>query len=195
MDHVHNLILTGAGDPTSYSDDVLSDVYSGTFSYAFAGALNTTGARVVVERKILDDLTATVDYSVGGAVTDESPGTWQSLPQSLATTQQHSVGTKLSGRIPGSHTTWIASYKWSSGNTIYPVDAFNASPGQTDPFLSIFIRQPLPAFSFIRGRMDALVDLRNLLAQGYMPVIGPDGRMVYLMQSARSLRAGLAFSF
>jgi len=33
-DHVHNLVLTGVGDPTSYSDDVLPDVYSGTFSYA-----------------------------------------------------------------------------------------------------------------------------------------------------------------
>jgi hypothetical protein len=194
-DHVRNLILTGAGDPTSYSDDVLPDVYSGTFSYAYFGGLNTTGARVVVERRILDELTATVDYSSGGAITAEKAGTWQMLPESLTTTRQQSVGTKLSGHIHASGTRWIASYKWSSGNTVYPVDAFNASPGQTDPFLSIFIRQPLPAFSFIPGKMDALVDLRNLLAQGYMPLMGPDGRTVYLLQSARSLRAGLAFSF
>src|SRR5438270_4030495 len=32
LDRVHHLVLTGAGDPTSYSDDVLPDVYSGTFS-------------------------------------------------------------------------------------------------------------------------------------------------------------------
>jgi hypothetical protein len=43
--------------------------------------------------------------------------------------------------------------------------------------------------------MEALLDLRNLLAQGYLPVMGPDGRTVYLVQSARSLRAGLAFTF
>jgi hypothetical protein len=194
-DHIHNLILTGAGDPSSYSNDVLLDVYSNTFSYAYVGGLSATGARVVVERKILDELTATVDYSTGGAITAESASTWQTLPQSLATSRQHSVGTKLSGHIPASRTRWIASYKWSSGNTVYPVDAFNASPGQTDPFLSVFIRQPLPGFGIIPGRMDALVDFRNLLAQGYMPVMGPDGRTVYLLQSARSLRAGLAFSF
>jgi len=40
-----------------------------------------------------------------------------------------------------------------------------------------------------------LVDLRNLLAQGYVPVIAPDGHTVYLMQSARSVRGGLAFTF
>ncbi|HKD45879.1 MAG TPA: hypothetical protein VKD24_09475, partial [Candidatus Angelobacter sp.] len=72
------------------------------------------------------------------------------------------------------------------------VDAFNASPGQTDPYLSVFVRQPIPGAA---GRLDALVDIRNLLAQGYLPVSAPDGRTVYLVQSARSLRAGLAFTF
>ncbi len=192
IDRVRNVVLTGAGDPSAYSADVLPDVYSGTFSYAYGGSLNATGGRVVVERQILDDLSATVDYSIGGAISADAPGAWQSLAQSLAASRQHSVGAKVFGTIPHYGTRWIASYKWTSGNTLYPVDAFNASPGQTDPFLSIFIRQPLPGAS---GRMDALVDLRNLLAQGYLPVMGADGRTVYLVQSARSLRAGLAFTF
>jgi hypothetical protein len=196
VDNVRNAVLTGAGDPSSYSDDVLPDVYSGTFSYAYSGSLNTTGTRIVVERKLWEEISATVDYSTGGAVSAEfMPGTWQNLPQALATTRQHSVGAKVDGYIPVSGTRWIASYKWTSGNTLSAVDAFNASPGQTDPYLSIFVRQPLPCMSFMPGKMAALVDLRNLLAQGYLPVMGPDGRTVYLVQSARSLRAGLAFTF
>lgn len=196
MDRVRDAVLTGEGDPSSYSDDVLPDIYSGTFSYAYNGSMSTTGARVVVERKISEELTATVDYSNGGAVSEESvPGTWQNVSQVLATTRQHSVGTKLSGFIPASGTRWIASYKWTSGNTVSMVDAFNASPGQTDPYLCIFIRQPLPSTSFIPAKMDALVDLRNLMAQGYLPVAGNDGRTVYLVQSARSLRGGLSFTF
>jgi len=196
LDRVQDAVLTGAGDPSSYSDDVLPDIYSGTFSYAYPGDLSTSGTRVVVERRISDELTATADYSTGGAVTAESaPGTWQHLPQSLATTRQHSVAAKLSGYIPVSGTRWIASYKWTSGNAVSVVDAFNASPGQADPYLSIFIRQPLPSTSFIPAKMDALVDVRNLLAQGYLPVAGNDGRTIYLLQSARSLRGGLAFTF
>jgi len=194
-DHVRNAVLIGAGDPSGYSDDVLPDVYSGTFSYAYAGSINTSGLRLVVERKIFDDLIATVDYSNGGAVSAESlPGTWENLAQSLGMHRQHSVGGKLAGRVPACHAQWIASYKWTSGNTFSSVDAFNSSPGQTDPYLSVFIRQPLPATSFL-PRMDAVVDLRNLLAQGYLPVMGPDGRTVYLVQSARSLRGGVAFTF
>jgi hypothetical protein len=43
--------------------------------------------------------------------------------------------------------------------------------------------------------MDAVLDLRNLLAQGYIPVVAQDGQTVYLVQSARAIRGGLAFTF
>jgi hypothetical protein len=43
--------------------------------------------------------------------------------------------------------------------------------------------------------MEALVDVRNLLAQGYVPVVGQDGQTVYLVQSARAIRGGVAFTF
>jgi carboxypeptidase family protein len=194
VDHVRDLVLTGAGDPTAYSDDVLPDVYSGTFSYAYGGSLNSTGTRLVVERKVSEELSITVDYSTGDAVTAESAATWQTLQQSLSTSRQHSVGTKVAGYIPVAGTRWIASYKWTSGNALSTVDAFNASPGQTDPYLSIFLRQPIPS-GLIPAKMDALLDLRNLLAQGYMPVVGQDGRTVYLVQSARALRGGVSFTF
>jgi hypothetical protein len=196
VDRVHNLVLTGAGDPTSYSDDVLPDVYSGTFSYGYAPGVSSAGARVVVQRKISEDLTATVDYSTGQAISaGDTTTAWQALAQSLGVARQHSVGAKLYGVIPGSGTRLIASYKWTSGNALSTVDAFNASPGQIDPYLSLFIRQPLPCGSFMAGKMDALLDVRNLLAQGYVPVMGQDGRTVYMVQSARALRGGLAFTF
>ena len=41
--------------------------------------------------------------------------------------------------------------------------------------------------------MEAMLDLRNLQAQGYVPVMGQDGRTVYLVQSARSGRGGVRF--
>jgi len=40
-----------------------------------------------------------------------------------------------------------------------------------------------------------MLDLRNLMAQGYVPVMGQDGRTVYLVQPARSVRGGVAFTF
>jgi hypothetical protein len=83
----------------------------------------------------------------------------------------------------------ITSYRWVNGTTLTPVDMFNGSPGQSDPFLNVFVRQPLG------GHMEALIDIRNLLAQGYVPVMGSDGQTVYLVDSARSVRGGVAFTF
>ena len=194
-DQIRNMVLTGAGDPSSYSDNVLSDVYSGTFSYS-GGRLSTSGTRVIFQRKFSDNLTGTVDYSTGGVAALKAPvNTWQDVSRALTTDRQHSLGAKFSGYIPVSHTRWITSYKWTSGNALSPLDEFNASPGQIDPYFSIFIRQPLPATSFIPAKMEALVDVRNLLAQGYVPVMGQDGHTVYLVQSARAVRGGLAFTF
>lgn len=194
-DQVHNVVLTGVGDPSLYSDDVLSDVYSGTFSYT-GNTLDTTGMRVVAQHRFSDGLTATVDYSTGGVAALKAPvTTWQAVASNLTAERQHSVGAKIAGRIPGCRTRMVASYKWNSGSALSPVDEFNASPGQMDPYFSIFIRQPLPATSFIPVKMEALLDIRNLLAQGYLPVLGQDGRTLYLVQSARALRGGLAFTF
>jgi hypothetical protein len=106
---------------------------------------------------------------------------------------RNSVAGKLSGTMPRTKTRWIASYRWTDGPALTPVDSFNASPGQSEPFLNFFLRQPLPGF--LSGHVDALVDVRNLLAQGYVPVMGQDGRTVYLVQSARAVRGGLAFTF
>lgn len=195
VDQIHNIVLTGAGDPSSYSDDVLPDVYSGTFSYN-GGAMSTEGIRLVAQRKFSDDLIATVDYSTGGVMALKTPvSTWAAVSSDLASQRRHSIGAKFSGKIPHSGATMVASYKWDSGTALSAVDGFNASPGQMDSYFSIFIRQPLPGTSFIPAKMEALLDIRNLLAQGYLPVLGQDGHTLYLVQSARALRGGLAFTF
>src|SRR5438309_10424278 len=71
---------------------------------------------------------------------------------------------------------------------------FNASAGQSDPYVNIFLRQPIPGTGFLPCHLDAVVDVRNLLAQGYVPALGQAGRTVYLVQSPRSLRGGVSFT-
>ena len=194
-DRISNAALVGVGDVTADSGEFLPDVYSGTFNYS-AGDFSTTGMRLVYQRKLAADLTATAEYGYGGAVDlADANLKWQEVRASLHSVRRHAVTTKLAGRIPRSNTRWLASYKWTSGRALSPLDMFNASPGQADPYLNIFIRQPIPATSFFPGRLEALVDLRNLLAQGYVPVLGQDGETIFLVQSARAIRGGVAFSF
>ncbi len=194
-DRVKDPALLGVGYVSADSDDILPDVYSGTFSYN-GGELQAQGVRFVFQRKISNELTATLDYAYGGVLELEQPGiNWNQASSSLSHGWRHTAALKLNGTLPRSKTRWIASYRWTSGQTLTSVDLFNASAGQTDPFFNLFIRQPLPHFHGMPGNMEALIDLRNLLAQGYVPVIGPDGTTVYLVQSARSVRGGVAFTF
>jgi hypothetical protein len=194
-DRVNNTALTGTGDVSTAGGFLLPDVYSGTFTYA-GDTLDTRGLRVVLERKLASDLTATLDYANGGVLELGKPNvSLQDAQQWIGTQRRHALAAKLSGTLPGSHTHWVASYRWVSGSALTPVDVFNASPGQSEPFLNIFIRQPIPTLGFLPAHMEALIDVRNLLAQGYVPVVGQDGQTVYLVESARCVRGGVTISF
>jgi len=193
-DTIADPVLTGVGEMTSEPGDVLPDVYSGTFSYQGSN-YSTSGMRLVLQRKLLSDLTATLDYAYGDALDLSRPDVQlQDARSWIHAERRQAVAAKFSGSIPKSRTRWIAAYRYTGGRMLTPVDEFNTSAGAADPYLNLCIRQPIPA-NFLAGHMEVVVDVRNLLAQGYVPVMAQDGHTVYLVQSARSIRSGVAFSF
>jgi hypothetical protein len=207
-DRISNPALTGVGYVSGDSGEFLPDYYSGTFTWNGPN-FTTNGLRAVAERDLATDLdwrvfrilgrevTATLDYAYGGALAlEEQPANWSTVHSQIGAEYRQSVAVKISGMSPVCRTRWLASYRATSGeNVLTPVDMFNVSAGQADPYLSIIIRQPLPGMGFIPGHMEAVVDIRNLLAQGYVPVLGDGGRTLYLVQSARAVRGGVAFTF
>lgn len=198
-DSISDPVLTGVGamapgEMMVESGEILPDIYSGTFSYQ-GNNFTTRGVRVVLQRKVFSDLTATLDYSYGGVLDLSRPNVQlQDAREWIRAERRQAVAAKFSGSIPKMKTRWIASYRYAGHAPLTPVDEFNTSAGQADPYLDFCFRQPIPA-SFLAGHMELLMDLRNLLAQGYVPVMGRDGRTLYLVQSARSARGGVAFSF
>jgi hypothetical protein len=75
-----------------------------------------------------------------------------------------------------------------------PTHYYMTQKADPEPGLNFRIRQPIPLFSGLPGRLEANVDLRNVLAQGYIPLT-VSGRRVTMMQSPRALRGGLSFIF
>jgi hypothetical protein len=194
-DRVSDPALTGIGEFTTDNGNVLPDLYSGTFTYQ-GNNFHTQGMRFVLQRKLTSDITGTFDYEYGGvldlATLNER---LEDVSNSSLVRQRHSIAGKITGMVPKSKTRWMASYRWIDGRALTPVDMFNASAGQADPYLNLFFRQPIPGTGFFPGHIEAIVDLRNLLAEGYVPVLGHDGHTVYLVQSARAVRGGVAFTF
>jgi hypothetical protein len=192
-DRVVDPALTGVGEFATDGGMVLPDIFSGTFTYQ-SSDLKTEGWRLVVEHKVNHYVTATMDFSSGGVVDLERPGvSLADAQQFMGSRVRQSLAGKVGGVVPKTKTRWVASYRWTDGSALTPVDMFNTSAGRADPYLNLFFRQPLP--SFFPGHMEAVVDLRNLLAQGYVPVLGHDGHTVYLVESAKAVRGGLNFTF
>jgi hypothetical protein len=99
----------------------------------------------------------------------------------------------VGGKAPRSGTTWRAAYRMQPGSTVTAVDLFES--GQAGAYLSVFLRQPLHHTRVFPGGVDAVVNVNNLLAQGYHPFLTTDGSTLFFAQVNRSIQGGLAFYF
>ena len=97
----------------------------------------------------------------------------------------------LSGTIEGTGTRWRASYRWQPADTVTAIAPY--SVGAMEPYLNLHLRQPISIRS--NGvNVEALLNVSNLLAEGYRPYVTNSG-MVVFAQDQRSVGAGVAFTF
>ncbi|MBI3661983.1 MAG: TonB-dependent receptor [Acidobacteria bacterium] len=179
------------GRGAAASPDFFQDFFSHSFAYD-GGESYAWGSRLAFRQKFSGDWEAGFIYAWAGALTPDSlPAV--DLRSSLATRQRHSFAARVSGRVPRAGTYFTASYKWMNASAVSRQDPFGEALYQMDPNLNVRVRQPLPNF-FFPGRVEALADFRNLLAQGYVPVNMPEGQIL-LVPSFRSFRGGLSFQF
>ncbi|HEV8383407.1 MAG TPA: carboxypeptidase-like regulatory domain-containing protein [Candidatus Acidoferrales bacterium] len=173
--------------------DFFQDFFSHAFSYD-GGSSEAWGSRIAFRQKFNGDWEAGLIYAWAGALTPERAlGETEDLRDSLVTRQRHSLAARVSGRVPGAGTHFTASYKWAKGAVASRQDPFGDTLYLVDPNLNVRLRQPLPSF-FLPGKVEALADFRNLLAQGYVPVNTPEGQIL-LVPSFRSFRGGFSFQF
>jgi hypothetical protein len=99
----------------------------------------------------------------------------------------------LSGTLDGTGTQWRASYTWQPDDSVTAVAPF--AQEMAEPFLNLHFRQPIRITRDGAEGLEALFDMRNLLAEGYQPYILSDGSLILFAQDQRSFRAGLAFTF
>lgn len=121
-----------------------------------------------------------------GLVLASPPGTHaqaitRSVPAELAEVS-------LNGLLPAARTRWKVSYGAETSRVLTPLSTFDRQGPA--PYLNFAVHQPLHT-----KNLEALVEVRNLLAQGYQPFLAPDGETIYFIQVPRSVQGGLVFSF
>lgn len=172
--------------------DLLPDMFSNSYVLN-AGRHKNTGYIAAVTQSLGRNLDATVAWSTGEALTAKPSDALilAELRDAVTAKRRHSLTARVSGTAPATGTQFSASYQWANVHALTPSHLYMTQRVREGLGLNIQIRQPIP---YLGGRIEAVTDLRNLLAQGYVP-FNADGRRVMLVHTPRSVRGGLSFIF
>jgi hypothetical protein len=196
---VRNAALTLSSGGGLFAPTELLPELSSNSSVFNIGNYTRAGMTVSVRQSLAEDWSATVAVGRGGVLTSDGTtvgaGGADDLRRSIRRAQRLWVRGILQGTAPVFGTRFITSYEWSDATTLTPGHVYLTQQIYPETGLNVRLRQPMPGWASLRGRLEATAELRNLLAQGYLPVGTSDGRRVVLAHFPRAVRGGLAFIF
>ena len=191
-----SLVSTANLEPSS---DLLPDLFTGN-SIFNAGHYQGDGYTAAVTQNLGERFSATLMYGTmtgltagQGEIVSGSPDELRSL---IRSGRRQAATARITATAPWTGTHIIASYQWSGDHRwvmpgrLYTTQSMRAMPG-----LNVYFRQPIPGLSILPCRVEATADLRNLLAEGYLPLGTPNGLQAMLVQNPRSFRGGFSFIF
>jgi hypothetical protein len=177
--------------------DVLPDISSKS-SILDAGSYQRTGFAVSATQAFGDHLEIGTSFGRGGALAladrDTSFAPAEDLRSRLQTAQRFWASARASAILPVVGTQITGSYQWTDYSVLMPDHFYLTQSASPEAGLNVRVRQPIPALPGVPGRLEATAELRNGLAQGYLPATHVDQR-VLLIQTPRALRGGLSFIF
>jgi hypothetical protein len=201
-DHIDNPVIEAMGHfaaGSSGAEGALFDRASGLLRTA-GPDFSTGGMLATIERRLPGGNRVRLSYANGDALVMDAQSAAGPRPAALAEVlaaarPRHAqmYALSLSGTLDGTGTHWRASYRWQPADTVTRVAPF--AMDAAEPYMNLHIRQPIHPRRDGAGGFEALVDLRNLLAEGYRPYLLGDGSLVVFAQDQRSVQAGLAFTF
>jgi hypothetical protein len=166
-----------------------------------AGNYQRTGYSAAMTQGLGENSDFTVAVGRSGALLAglKSQPDADALRGSIHASQRTWMTARVTRSIRKTGTRVVSSYGWTDFNALMPEHISMTDPNgaNQESGLNVFVRQPLPLFSSLFGtfgRFEATAELRNLLAQGYLPVVVNDQRAI-LTNSPRAVRGGLSFIF
>jgi hypothetical protein len=197
-EQIHNTTLTIANpNALPFSGDVLPDVFSSSALFNL-GAFGTNGYTTSVTQDLGNRWNVTLMYGSVGVLAPRTTGMIQSaddLRHSLAGSHRRAATLRTAGTVKQTGTHFMASYQWTDQFAAMPAPLFATQPARPEPGLNVIIRQPIPMIPGLPWRLEATAEMRNMLAQGYLPLTTSTGQSLLLVNTPRSFRGGFAFVF
>lgn len=194
---VWNGRLNVAGDLSALNPgDLFSDGISPISSYNI-GNYERLGYLASANQRLGDFFDVALAYGrMGGFTANSNSFTGSSSSASFLSQKDTNLASlSVKATVPRAGAHILASYGWMDPRTVVPTHIFTTQDALTLPGLNILIRQPLPSFFGMPGRLELTAELRNVLASGYTGINTGDGRQLLLVEAPRVLRGGLKFTF
>lgn len=197
-ERVTNAALTMLGPDGVFAvGDVLPDISSGS-SVLDAGNFQRSGLAASAAQDLGDKIQIGASFGTSGALSPNQQalaGSADDLRSQLQTTQRFWASARASAKLPLTGTQITGSYQWVDySDTIMPEHFYLTQSLYMGAGLNVLVRQPIPSLFGLPGRLEATAEVRNGLAQGYLPLV-ENGQRVTLVQSPRAVRGGLSFIF
>jgi hypothetical protein len=180
---------------TAGAGGVLEDPSTSSFRFIGPG-YSANGVNVMLSEPLSQGLWAAVEYSTGSALSGRSLADGMSLSDAAGSLQKvsgQSATFAVKGRLIRSGTRMRAAYRWQPTGLVTAIDPYRAFSDQA--YLSVSVRQPIRMGRILPQGLEGIVNVTNLLAQGYRPFLSSDGSTLFLAQSPRTLEAGLSVTF
>jgi Carboxypeptidase regulatory-like domain len=198
-ERVSNTTLTVASsDPGLFQGDLLPDLFSNSSLFNM-GRFDTFGYNASVTQDLGENFKVTLIYGSLGVLSPRdgelSIDNAEDLRKIMQTDHRPAFTARVSGTLKATGTRLTASYQWANYQSAVPGPMYSTDSAHPEPGFNVMLRQPMPAIPRLPWRMEASAELRNLLAQGYLPMTTSGGDQFLLINMPRSIRGGLAFVF
>ncbi len=184
-----------AGDLSAVgAEDLLTDTYASTSTYNI-GRYARRGYLASAVQNAGDHLALSIAYGRMGGFS-ANPDGFGSSTRSFVDQKTVNIGSaQVKATVPVLGTQLQSEYAWVDAGTVVPQHLFTTQNSRVSPGFNLYLRQPLPSVFGLSGRLEVTADLRNLLAQGYLPIASGTGTHMLIVQAPRSIRGGLNFIF
>ncbi len=163
------------------------------------GKYARTGMMASVTQAVGENLSLTLAYGDGGTLRTDGRKLMTNDPGELRGMIHRAQHQWLLGRVaatlPVTGTKLVSSYEWTDYRSLTPGHVYLVQRFYAEAGLNIRIKQPIPQFGGLPGRLEATAEFRNMLAQGYLPISTTDNRRLILTNSPRAVRGGVSFIF
>jgi hypothetical protein len=198
-DHVSNTTVTIANPQAGmFAGDVIPDLFSNSAIFN-AGTFDSAGYTASVAQDLGDHYKVTASYGLIGVMEARSladgVASADDLRRMLEAAHRGAFTLSTSGTARHTGTRFVASYQWTDYRSAMPGPQFSTQSGRPEPGLNVILRQPIPSIPGVPWHIEASAEMRNLLAQGYLPLMMANGQQLLLVNTPRSFRGGLAFVF